>query len=73
MPITHTNRKGKKYYLHQGKTKTGKAKWFFSMKTEGELADSIPDGYETYEEPNAQVFFAEDTAQASYRRGDCSH
>lgn len=56
MPIQHVNRKGDTYFLHQGKTKTGKVKWFFSTKAEGEFAESIPEGYEIYENPNAQVF-----------------
>lgn len=56
MPITHVNAKGKTYYLHQGTTKTGKPKYHFAMKNEGNLADSIPDGFEIYENPNAQVF-----------------
>ena len=56
MPITHVNAKGKTYYLHQGTTKTGKPKYYFAMKSEGNLADSIPDGFEIYENPNAQVF-----------------
>jgi len=56
MPIKHINRRGDTYYLHQGKTKTGKAKYFFSMKKDGVLVDSIPAGYEIYENPNAQVF-----------------
>jgi hypothetical protein len=56
MPIQHVNRKGDTYYLHQGKTKTGKVKWFFSTKAEGDLAESVPEGYEIYENPNAQVF-----------------
>jgi len=42
--------------LHQGVTKTGKPKYHFAMKSEGNLADSIPEGYEIYENPNAQVF-----------------
>jgi hypothetical protein len=50
------NAKGKTYYLHQGTTKTGKPKYHFSMKSEGHLADSIPEGFEIYENPNAQVF-----------------
>jgi hypothetical protein len=54
--IEYINRRRKTYYLHEGKTKTGKPKYFFSMKTEGTLVDSIPDGYEIYENPNAQVF-----------------
>ena len=56
MPITHTNAKGKTYYLHQGTTKTGKPKYHFSMESEGQLADAIPTGFEVYENPNAQVF-----------------
>lgn len=57
MPVEYKNRKDKNYYLHVGKTKTGKPKYYFSMKTEGELADEIPEGYEIYEQPaNAQVF-----------------
>src|SRR5262245_48121386 len=54
--ITHTNAKGKIYYLHQGTTKTGKSKYHFSMQSEGTLAESIPAGFEIYETPNAQVF-----------------
>ena len=56
VPITHTNAKGKTYYLHQGTTKTGKPKYYFAMESNGELAESIPAGFEIYENPNAQVF-----------------
>jgi len=56
MPIKHVNRKRQTYYLHQGKTKTGKPNYFFSMKSEGSLVEEIPEGYEIYENPNAQVF-----------------
>jgi hypothetical protein len=56
VPIQFRNRKGKTYYLHQGKTKTGALQYFFSMKAEGDLAEAIPEGYEIYENPNAQVF-----------------
>src|SRR5262249_17703056 len=56
VPITHTNAKGKTYYLHQGTTKTGKPTYHFSMQSEGHLAESIPVGFEIYENPNAQVF-----------------
>jgi hypothetical protein len=56
MAVEYTNRKGQKYYLHQGSTKTGKPKYFFSMKSEGTLVKTIPDGFEIYENPNAQVF-----------------
>ena len=56
MAITYVNRKQKIYYLHQGKTKLGNPKYFFSMKPDGKLVDMIPDGFEIYETPNAQVF-----------------
>jgi hypothetical protein len=56
MVIEYVNRRGRKHYLHEGKTKTGKPKYFFSMKSEGNLVNTIPEGYEIYEHPNAQVF-----------------
>jgi len=56
MAITHTNRKGKTYYLHQGTTKSGKPNYFFALRAEGDLVDSFPPGYEIYENPNSQVF-----------------
>ena len=56
MSVEYINRKGRKHYLHEGKTKTGKPKYFFSMKTDGTLVNAIPDGYEIYEHPSAQVF-----------------
>ena len=56
MAIEYVNRCRKKHYLHQGQTKTGKPKYYFSQKSEGNLVDTIPDGYEIYEHPNAQVF-----------------
>ena len=57
MGVEYTNRKGKKYYLNVGKTKTGKPKYYFSVKTQSQLAEEIPEGYEIYEYPaNGQVF-----------------
>jgi hypothetical protein len=57
MAVEYMNRKGKTNYLHVGKTKTGKPKYYFSGKMDGELADEIPKGFEIYEHPgNAQVF-----------------
>lgn len=56
MPITHVNRRGRTYYLHCGRTKTGKDKYFVSTKQDGELAERIPDGSEIYENPDGQVF-----------------
>lgn len=56
MSVTFINRYRSTYYLHVGTTRTGKPKYWFSMKSEGDLADSIPEGYEVYENPDAQVF-----------------
>ena len=56
MTMMHTNRKGKTYYLHQGITKKGNPKYFFALRDEGDLVETIPPGYEIYENPNAQVF-----------------
>ena len=54
--ITYTNAKGQIYVLYHGRTKTGKPTYYFSLKREGHVADSIPDGFEIYENPNTQVF-----------------
>ncbi len=56
MPVEYINRKGQTYYLHQGTTKTGKPKYFFSRKQAAHPVDTIPEGLEIYENPNAQVF-----------------
>ena len=56
MPMMYTNRKGKTYYLHQGTTTKGNPKYFFALRDEGDLVETIPPGYEIYENPNAQVF-----------------
>ena len=51
MPVTHVNRKRDTYYLHAGKTKTGKPKYWFSKSTEGDLVESIPEGVRDLREP----------------------
>ncbi len=56
MSVQHINKRGQTFHLHQGCTRTGKPKYFFSMKGEGSLADQLPDGFEIYENPNARVF-----------------
>ena len=53
--VRYVNRKRETYYLHQGRTKTGKPKYFFSKKSEGELCRRLPDGFEIYESPRGQV------------------
>ena len=39
MPVTHVNRKRDTYYLHAGTTKTGKPRYWFSMKDDGDRPD----------------------------------
>ena len=56
MAVTWKNRREDVYYLHEGRTKTGKPKYFFSRSDKRMIVDNIPDGYEIYENPNAQVF-----------------
>jgi hypothetical protein len=63
MTVTHTNRKGKTYTLHQGKTKLGNPKYFFALRDEGDLVETLPSGYEVYENPKAQVFLRKTQAQ----------
>ncbi|MFH1117822.1 MAG: hypothetical protein V1792_28205 [Pseudomonadota bacterium] len=54
--LQHTNRKGKTYYLHVGKTKKGNDRYWFSTKDSGDTVETVPEGYEIYENPNAMVF-----------------
>jgi hypothetical protein len=54
--VEYLNRKGQTYYLHAGKTKKGNPRYYFSMKPPAELVNKIPEGYEIYENPNAQVY-----------------
>ena len=56
MAVHYQNRKGKTFYLHRGQTKKGNPKYYFSSKTQGNLPEAIPEGYEIYENPNGQVF-----------------
>ena len=63
MTVTYTNRKGKTYYPHEGRTKLGKPKYFFALRGEGNLAKAIPPRYEIYENPNSQVFLRRIKAQ----------
>ena len=56
MSVKHVNRKRDTYFLHEGKTKTAKPKYFFSKDSEGDVLDAVPEGYEIYENPNARMF-----------------
>jgi hypothetical protein len=63
LSITHSTRTGKTYYLHAGVTKTGKPKYYFSTKKDGALVDTIPEGFEVYENIDGQVFLRTITKQ----------
>ncbi len=56
MSVTHTNRRGDVYHLHEGTTRGGKPRYHFSRKTDGTLVAEIPAGYQVYENPRGQVF-----------------
>ena len=56
MSIQHTTRTGKIYYLHVGQGKSGKPNYFFSTEPSGPLANSVPEGFEVYENVGGQVF-----------------
>jgi hypothetical protein len=56
MPVQHTSRTGKTYYLHTGQKRGGGIQYFFSTKRTGALAERVPDGFEIYESVRGQVF-----------------
>jgi hypothetical protein len=53
--LSYKNRRGDRYYLHAGRTKTGKPCYFIA-KTHGEgTLDAMPEGYEFAESINGVV------------------
>jgi hypothetical protein len=55
MTITYTNRKGITYYLCQGRTKTGKPRYYFARQAKGEPLEELPQGWEISESINGVV------------------
>lgn len=53
-PVSHTNRKGKTYYLHAVTRKTGKTGYAMKSIPEGALTD-MPEGYVISEGVNGEV------------------
>lgn len=63
MPISHTNRKGQTFFLCQGITKTGKARYFFSKTAAPNAPEQIPAGYHIEESVNGVVSLVKDRQQ----------
>lgn len=53
--VEYTNRRGDRYFVFEGKTKTGKPKYFCARKTSaaGLPIDTLPSGYEIHESPES--------------------
>ena|SRR5436305_10732868 len=60
MPVTHTNRKGQTYTLYQAETKTGKPRYYFSLKGKARLAEDMPAGLQISESVNGIVSLVKD-------------
>jgi hypothetical protein len=55
MGYEYVNRRGERYYLLVGKTKTGKPKYYVSRKAQGVPVDAMPEGYEIFEQPERGI------------------
>ena len=53
--FTHVNRLGVRFYLHEGKTKTGKPRYFFARDIRNGTLVELPEGYEVSESINGVV------------------
>jgi hypothetical protein len=53
--VTHTNRMGDTYYLHEGKTKAGKPRYFFAKSVGNGVLAEMPPGFEVSESINGVV------------------
>ena len=53
--MEYVNRRGKRYYVLQGATKTGKPKYYCSQKADGLRVTQLPPEYEIYEQPSTAV------------------
>ena len=53
--MSYTNRKGQVYYLHAGRTKTGKRRYFVAKTIGAGALAELPDGFEIVESVNAVV------------------
>ena len=53
--FAYTNRRGDTYYLHEGKTKTGKPRYFFAKTVREGALTKMPEGFEVSESINGVV------------------
>ncbi len=53
--LAHRNRLGDVYYLHAGRTKTGKPRYFFARTVRDGALGTMPSGYQTAESINGVV------------------
>ncbi len=58
MAFEYVNRRGDTYYLQQGKTKTGKPRYYFGRTMKATPLDALPEGYEVYESPETGQVYA---------------
>jgi hypothetical protein len=57
MAFEYVNRKGDRYYLQAGTTRTGKPRYYFGREVTGTPLENMPEEYEAYERPEtAQVY-----------------
>lgn len=55
MTLEYINRRGDRYFVLQGKTKTGKPKFYCSKRYSGVGVDRLPDGFEIHENPESAL------------------
>lgn len=53
--VSHTNRMGDTYYLHEGRTKTGKVRYFVAKTLRKGVVSAMPEGLEFSESINGVV------------------
>jgi len=51
MAVSYTNRRGEVHYFKAVKTKKGAYRYYVTKKSEGDLIDRVPEGFEIYEHP----------------------
>lgn len=55
MTLEYTNRKGDRYYVCEGRTKSGKPKYYTAKKPSGTTIEKLPSEFEIYEHPSTAI------------------